>query len=220
VTIDGIDANESSVPNPQSNVYRINPDMIMEYRVVTQNATAEFGRNSGAQVAIATRSGTNDIHGDAFEYFRNTVLNANEFFNNAKGIERPVLRAHQFGIDGGGPIKKDKTFFFGSWQGQNIFYTQPIASSFGIPRVFTAAARGGVFRYFVPDPKNPLVIGTKTITQNSPLLVNQQTGALLVPTCGGAVTANCVATFNIFALDPRSLGLDPKTGALVNSTPL
>lgn len=220
VTIDGIDANESSVPNPQSNIYRINPDMIMEYRVVTQNATAEFGRNSGAQVAIATRSGTNAIHGDAFEYFRNTVLNANEFFNNAKGIERPVLRAHQFGIDGGGPIKKDKTFFFGSWQGQHIFYTQPIASSFGIPLVFTDAARSGIFRFFMPDPKNPLVIGGKTITQNSPLLVNQQTGALLVPACGGSITTNCVSSFNIFAQDPKGLGLDPKIGAIVKSTPL
>jgi len=220
VTIDGIDANESSVPNPQSNVYRLNPDMVMEYRVVTHNATAEFGRNSGAQVAIATRSGTNEIHGDVFEYFRNTSLNANEFFNNAKGIERPLLRAHQFGVDGGGPIRKDKTFFFGSWQGQNIFYTQPIASSFGIPRVFTDAARSGIFRYFVADPANPLKIGTTIITQNSPLLVDQATGRLLVPTCGGSVTTNCVASFNIFANDPKGIGLDPKTGALVKSTPL
>src|SRR5262247_1482237 len=64
VTIDGIDANEASVPNPQSNLFRLNPDNVMEYRVVTSNATAEYGRNSGAQVAIATRSGTNEFHGD------------------------------------------------------------------------------------------------------------------------------------------------------------
>lgn len=219
VTIDGIDANESSVPNPQSNVYRLNPDMVMEYRVVTHNATPEFGRNSGAQVAIATRPGTNEIHADVFEFFRNEALNSNEFFNNTKGVERPLLRAHQYGVDGGGPIKKDRTFFFGSWQGQNIYYTQPIANSFGIPLVFTEAARNGVFRYFVPDPKNPLVISGRTITANSPLLVNQQTGALLVPTCSGSITANCVASYNIFSADPKALGLDPKIGTFIKKYP-
>src|SRR5262249_49329171 len=157
-----------------------------------------------------TRSGTNQIHGDFFEYFRNTSLNANEFFNNAKKVERPLLRAHQFGIDGGGPIRKDKTFFFGSWQGQHIFYTQPIANSFGIPRVFTETARNGIFRYFVADPNNPLKIGNTIITQNSPLLVDQATGRLLVPTCGGSVTTNCVASFNIFDADPALVWFDPK----------
>lgn len=219
VTIDGIDANESSVPNPQSNVYRLNPDNIQEYRVVTQNATAEFGRNSGAQVAIATRSGTNEFHGDVFEFFRNTSLNANEFFNNADGIERPELRVHQFGIEGGGPIKKDKTFVFGGWQGQRIALTQPIASSFGIPNVFTATARSGLFRYLVLDPRNPLVIDGQTITRNSPLLVDSKTGALRVPLCGGAVATNCVATYNIFANDPRGIGLDPKIGEFLKKYP-
>ncbi|HKY43500.1 MAG TPA: carboxypeptidase-like regulatory domain-containing protein, partial [Pyrinomonadaceae bacterium] len=83
VTIDGIDANESSVPNPQSNVFRLTPDNVQEYRVVTHNATPEFGRNSGANVTVATRSGGNDFHGDIFYFHRNTALNANEWFNNA-----------------------------------------------------------------------------------------------------------------------------------------
>ncbi len=219
VTIDGIDANEPSVPNPQSNLYRINPDNIQEYRVVTHNATAEFGRNSGAQVAIATRSGTNQYHGDAFEFFRNTSLNANEFFNNANGLVRPELRLNQFGIEGGGPIKKDKTFFFGGWQGQVIKFTQPIAQSFGIPRVFSANARNGIFRYFKPDPKNPLVIAGRIIQQNSPLLVDPKTGALNVPLCSSTVTANCVDTFNIFANDPRHIGGDQKIAAFLSKYP-
>src|SRR6266545_8097113 len=83
VTIDGIDANESSVPNPVSNLYRINPDNIQEYKVTTNNATAEEGRNSGASVSVATRSGTNEFHGTAFYFLRNTALNSNEFFANA-----------------------------------------------------------------------------------------------------------------------------------------
>src|SRR4030095_6606125 len=135
VTIDGIDANESSVPNPQSNIFRLTPDNVQEYRVVTHNATPEFGRNSGANVAVATRSGTNDFHGDIFYFHRNTALNANEWFNNAQGIERPILLLHQFGADGGGPIIKNKTFFFASYQANRIKQSQPIGSNFGTPLV-------------------------------------------------------------------------------------
>src|SRR5262249_29038648 len=94
VTIDGIDANESSVPNPQSNIMRLNPDNVQEYRVVTHSATPEYGRNSGANVAIATRSGTNEFHGDIYWFHRNTVLNANEWFNSAEGVNKPVLLLH------------------------------------------------------------------------------------------------------------------------------
>lgn len=219
VTIDGIDANEPSVPNPQSNLYRINPDNVQEYRVVTHNATAEFGRNSGAQVAIATRSGTNQFHGDLFEFFRNDVLNANEFFNNAQGVERPKLRLNMFGFEMGGPIRRDKTFFFGGWQGQRISFSQPIAQSFGIPTIYTEAARNGIFRFFKPDPKNPLVINGRVIQQNSPLLVDPLTGAPRVPNCGGSVIANCIETYNIFAADPRRIGLDKAVGAFLNKYP-
>lgn len=219
VTIDGIDANEPSVPNPQSNLYRLNPDNVQEYRVVTHNATAEFGRNSGAQVAIATRSGTNQFHGDLFEFFRNDALNANEFFNNAEGIERPKLRLNMFGAEVGGPIRKDKTFFFGGWQGQRINFSQPIAQSFGIPIVYTDLARQGIFRFFKPDPKNPLVINGRIIQQNSTLLVDPVTGAPRVPNCGGSVTANCIETYNILAADPRNGGLDKMVGAFLNKYP-
>src|SRR6185503_5371115 len=78
VTIDGIEANESSVPNPVSNLYRINPDNVQEFKVTTNNATAEEGRNSGASISIATRSGTSDFHGTGFYFLRNEALNANE----------------------------------------------------------------------------------------------------------------------------------------------
>src|SRR5438309_9432412 len=104
VTIDGIEANESSVPNPVSNLYRINPDNIQEYKVTTNNATAEEGRNSGASVSVATRAGTNEYHGTVFEFARNTALNANDFFTNAKGSEKPDIKLHQYGLEGGGPI--------------------------------------------------------------------------------------------------------------------
>lgn len=221
VTIDGIDANEASVPSPQNNVYRLNPDVVQEYRVITHNATAEFGRNSGAQIAIATRSGTNEFHGTAYEFFRNTALNANDFFNNAQDppVPRPDLKMNQFGAELGGPIRKEKTFFFAGWQGQRIIITQPIANSFGIPIVPTESLLSGIFRYFVPDPKEPLVINGQVVTRNSPLLVDPRTGAPKVPPCGGARTTNCIATYNIFANDPRGKGPDPKIMEILSKYP-
>lgn len=222
VTVDGIDANESSVPNPQSNLYRLNPDNVQEYRVVTHNATPEFGRNSGANVAVATRSGGNEFHGNVYWFHRNTALNTNEWFNNVEGLEKPVLQLHQFGAEGGGPIKKNKMFFFGSWQGNDIKMTQPISASFGIPTVYTGSLKAGLFRYFIADAANPLVIDGVTITRNSRALVDPKTGALRsdVPVCGGTVTRRCVATYNIFASDPLRVGADPTFAAMVAQFPL
>src|SRR2546423_5189453 len=119
VTIDGIDANESTVPNPQGNLQRLNPDNVQEFRTVTLGATAENGRNSGANVMIGTKGGTNAFHGDVYYFNRNEAFNSNEWFNNANKQPRPLLRLSQGGFDFGGPIIKNKTFFFGSFQGNS-----------------------------------------------------------------------------------------------------
>src|SRR6266481_3037456 len=200
VTIDGIEANESSVPNPVSNLYRINPDNVQEFRVTTNNATAEEGRNSGASISIATRSGTSDFHGTGFFFFRNEALNSNEFFANAQNTPKPKIRMGQYGLEVGGPIKKNKTFFFGSLQSNRIDFTQPIDQTFGIPIVYTPEARNGVFRYFAPDPTcnattgagNCFKIGNTIITRNNTLLVDPRTGAYAagVHDCVGTET-NC-----------------------------
>src|SRR2546426_3358673 len=192
VTIDGIEANESSVPNPVSNLYRLTPDNVQEYKVTTNNATAEEGRNSGASISVATRSGTSQFHGTGYLFLRNEGFNSNEFFANAQKNVKPLIRMQQFGYEMGGPIKKNKTFFFGSYGYNRVDFTQPIDQTFGFPTVYTAEARAGIFRYFVPDPANPLVIGTTTITRNSPLLVNSGTGALVVPLCATATSLRCV----------------------------
>src|SRR6266481_5930054 len=152
VTIDGIEANESSVPNPVSNLYRINPDNVQEFKVTTNNATAEEGRNSGASIAIATRSGTSEFHGTGFFFLRNEALNSNEWYANAQKNLKPLIRMDQYGFEMGGPIKKNKTFFFGSWQYNRVDFTQPIDQTFGFPTVYTAQARAGNFRYLVVDP--------------------------------------------------------------------
>lgn len=197
VTIDGIEANESSVPNPVSNIYRITPDNIQEYKVTTNNATAEEGRNSGASISIATRAGTSEFHGTAFFFLRNEALNSNDWYGNAQKNAKPLIRMNQYGFEMSGPIRKKKTFFFGSYGYNRVDFTQPIDQTFGFPTVYTAEARNGLFRYFVPDPANPLIIGGTTITRNSTLLVNPSTGALVVPLCATSTSLRCVRTYDI-----------------------
>jgi hypothetical protein len=223
VTIDGIEANESSVNNPTNNVYRLNPDNVQEYKVTTSNATAEEGRNSGASVSVATRSGTNRFRGTLFNFFRNTALNANEFFANALGNPKPDMKLNQYGFELGGPIRKNRTFFFFSRQGQNINISQPIDQVFGsTPTVFTGDARRGIFRYFVANPNSPLRLDGETLDRNSPRMVDSRTGALRpeLRSCASPTDAGCVATFNFAANDPLRLGVDPVVGRLLSRIPL
>jgi hypothetical protein len=221
ITIDGIEANESTNPNPTNNIFRLNPDNVQEFKVTTNNATAEEGRNSGANVSIATRSGTNQFHGTAFEFFRNTKLNSQEFYSNAQGQTKPIIQLNQYGFELGGPIKKNKTFFFGSWQGQKVNFADPVDKAFGESvDLYTSAALTGLFRYWVADPRNPQVISGQPITQNTPLLTTVNGGlAPGVRTCAGAGDVNCVATFNIFAQDPARIGLDSAVKSVLGAYP-
>src|SRR5271157_1074059 len=95
-------------------------DALQEFRVQTSTFAPEFGRTPGAQVSVVTKSGTNDFHGTAFEYFRNDVLDANNWFANNKGLKKPALRQNDFGGALGGRIIKDKLFFFGSYEGMRV----------------------------------------------------------------------------------------------------
>jgi hypothetical protein len=91
-------------------------DSTQEFRVQTNTFSAEFGRTSGAVVSMSIKSGTNQFHGTAYDFLRNTVLNANNFFQNRAGNARPALVQNQYGLSVGGPIKRDKTFFFVNWE--------------------------------------------------------------------------------------------------------
>jgi len=221
VTIDGIDANESTVPNPQGNIQRLNPDNVEEFRTITLGATAEQGRNSGANVIVATRGGTNNVHGNVFYYNRNTVYNANEWFNNFNGKTRPDLKLNEYGFQVGGPVIKNKTFFFGTFQNNLIKQTAPINSTnvgvFGFPGVYTSMARTGIFRFV----RGTVTANGVNFTRNSPGLVDA--GGNLLPgvaVCGVAVTGNCVDSYNIFANDPTGVGPDASVIALIKQTPL
>lgn len=222
VTIDGIEANESTSPNPTSNIFRLTPDNVQEFKVTTSNPSPEEGRNSGANVSIATRSGTNTVHGSLSEFFRNTVLNAQEFYSNAQGNVKPLIQLNQYGFEVGGPIKKNQTFFFFSWQAQKAKFADPIDKTFGAPvNLYTSAALTGMFRYFVADPKNPLLISGQKVTQNSTLLVDPRTGqyASGVHDCANAAETNCVSSYNIFANDPRKIGLDSAVKGVLGGYP-
>jgi hypothetical protein len=118
-------------------------DAVQEFRVQTNNLGPEFGRLAGGAINLTTKSGTNNIHGAAYEYFRNRILNANTFFNNRAGVKRPAFSQNQFGVNLGGPIRKDKTFFFGSYEGFRLRQGQSYV--FSVP---TDAMRGGNFADF------------------------------------------------------------------------
>jgi hypothetical protein len=94
-----------------------NPDSIQQFKVQTGQYDAAYGRYGGANVSLISKTGANDFHGTAFEFLRNEVLNANDVFLNRANQPRPVLKQNQFGFAFGGPIKKDKLLFFGSYQG-------------------------------------------------------------------------------------------------------
>ena len=91
-----------------SNLLDPNPDAIAEFRLLTSDYTAEYGRNGGGIISIVTKSGTNQIHGSLFEFLRNRAFDANDYFNNRLGIPRLDLKRNQYGATLGGPIRKDK----------------------------------------------------------------------------------------------------------------
>ena len=94
-----------------------NPDSLQEFKVQTALYDAGFGRYGGANISLVTKTGGDSIHGTVFEFLRNEVFNANDFFLNQTNQPRPILRQNQFGFAFGGPIGKDRIFFFGSYQG-------------------------------------------------------------------------------------------------------
>ena len=109
--IDGVNNDDSSENQNRQNV---NISTIKEFQVLTNAYSAEFGRAGGAVILVQTKSGTNEFHGDAYDFIQNDIFNANDFFLNQAGGKRPPVRRNQYGGTIGGPILKNKLFFFGS----------------------------------------------------------------------------------------------------------
>ncbi|MCX6627156.1 MAG: carboxypeptidase regulatory-like domain-containing protein, partial [Candidatus Solibacter sp.] len=118
VTLDGVDVNNQSTRTAFSSVLRVTPDSVEEFRSTTTNGDASKGRASGADVALVTKSGTNDLHGSLYEYRRGTETAANDFFSNRSGVPVAPLNINIFGAAVHGPIKKNRAFFFANYEGR------------------------------------------------------------------------------------------------------
>jgi hypothetical protein len=140
--LDGIDINDSVVPRLGLSLTANNTDSIGEFRMVLGGGKAEYGRNAGGQVELITRSGTNEFHGNAFDYLRNTDLNANDFFNNQSGGTRPKFIQNILGGSFGGPIRHNKTFIFGNYQARRT--RQETVRNH---TVYTPSAKQGIFKW-------------------------------------------------------------------------
>jgi hypothetical protein len=206
-TLDGIDINESTSGGSNFTPLRPNPDSIQEFQIVTSNFTAELGRSSGAQVTLVTRSGTNDFHGNAFEYYRTPRLDAKSYPVTIAGTPKDQFVQHIFGGSVGGPIKRNKMFFFTNLQLLRAYDTALVTRT-----VYTAAARGGLFRYVVGRANAPAGTGTPSVDGN---------GNATLPACTGNPPTNapCISSYNI-AANPTGTGIDPTLAAIINGSPL
>jgi hypothetical protein len=139
----------------------VSVDALEEFRIHTSSYAPEFGRTPGGQVSIVTRSGTNEFHGTLFDYFRNDVLDANDWFANANRLKKPALRQNDFGGVLGGPIVKNRLFFFFAYEGLRL--RQPQVSIVDVPSLQARQAAPPALRPFVdafPLPNGPdTVIG-------------------------------------------------------------
>jgi Carboxypeptidase regulatory-like domain len=160
--LDGMDNNQVS-----DNLlgYTPAPDAIQEFNLITSNASAEFGNFEGGIVSATIKSGTNSYHGDVWEFFRNDKLNANSWSNNFNGTPRDKIRWNMFGGTLGGPVFKNKLFFFADYQGQRF----DVPSSSSKNTVFTTAERSGDFSALCPAGFNSAGVCTSTSGGNTQL---------------------------------------------------
>ena len=151
--LDGVDNNSISenVQELTTQVSRPSVDAIQEFKVVTSPYSAEYGRSPGAAVSVSTKSGTNAIHGTAYEYFRNERMDAIDFFSKRAGAAKPANEQNQSGGNLGGPLVADSAFFFGDYEGTRI--TRGVTR---LTRVPTADERAGIFTSAVKDPTTGL----------------------------------------------------------------
>jgi hypothetical protein len=165
--LDGGDSNDLAINVPDA-IQGFSPDALQEFRILTNTYSAEYGRNSGSVVNAVSKSGSNQFHGNVFEFFRNRALNATPFFNNStptfNGLRNPKFNVNEFGGTLGGPVIKNETFFFFSYQG--FRRRQGVAQS---ATVFSDAERNAINQFGTPQAKALLALvpransGTNTL---------------------------------------------------------
>ena len=195
-TLDGIDTNETSAGGSNFSPLRTNPDALSEFKVLTGNQTAEFGRNSGGQVAMVTRTGGNTFTGTVYYFDRRPEYNANEWENNIAELDKREFTQYMPGFSLGGPIVRNKTFFFVNSQLLRAEQSDEITRT-----VYTQAARQGLWRYSLTGRNQPAGVAGASIDAG---------GNPIVP----------FATYSVAASDPQGLGIDPTVAGYLANTPL
>jgi len=229
VTLDGIAVNDAG-GHAFTSVLPVTLDSVQEFRVTTTNYNADQGSSSGAQVALVTKSGTNNFHGSAYEYNRNTYTSANDYFVKAAQIQgclgsgtplsakqcnqAPKLIRNVFGGSIGGPIKKDRFYFFLNYEG-----TRRLEETSAVRTIPTDSLRDGVV-YYQCDSSSPTV--ATDCPGGSVTGISGNTYAIPAPVTNpdGSVTAyNALNHNQIATMDPQHLGPNPATLAYFNSFP-
>ncbi len=162
-TLDGIDVNDSVAPRLGLSLTANNTDSVEQISVLTSGFNPEYGRSAGSEIQLVTRSGTNQYHGNAFDYLRNTDLNANDWFNNASGVAIPTYIRNIYGGSFGGPIRRNKTFIFGNFQGtrtrQQTTHTRTVPTLTARQGIFQWADASGAVHQYNLAAADPLHIG-------------------------------------------------------------
>ncbi len=197
-TVDGIDSNETSAGGANLSPVRVNPDSLAEFRVITSNATAEYGRNSGGQVTMITRSGTNEVHGEGFWLYRTPRLNANDYGFNLNGQGKAQFVQHIYGGSIGGPIIKNRLFIFANVQALAAYNSISVTRT-----VLTASARQGILRYVNGGRNRPAGVSGASVDAS-----------------GNPLAGLSIGSYNVIANDPQHGGLDATTQALIKQAPL
>ena len=190
-------------------VFNPNPDTVAEFRILANNYTAEYGRNGGGTVTVVTKSGSNHIHGSLFDYLRNDAFDANDFIDNELGNPRLALKRNQFGGTVGGPVVKDKMFFFFGYQGQR--QSQEVLGS--PVTTYTPEELNGDFSHSSnggPDPDVVAFLQSHPYYQSNAALAVQ---AIIDPTKVSSVfaayrSANLIPTSPVGTLFPRGSSSD------------
>jgi hypothetical protein len=182
--VNGGDGNDLFVNIP---AVQPSPDSVDEFKVITNNFDAEYGRNSGAVVNVVTKSGTNELHGSFYEFFRNDVLNAHQF--SFSPTPKTPFKQNQFGGTLGGPIKKDKTFIFGSYEGRRIIngeVSQPVPVPTGAEVNNGDFSSGSTFTGTLTDNTVATILQNRTGCANAVSAGQTVAGVPVTPIAPGA----------------------------------
>lgn len=227
ITLDGVDVNAQQTGEAFSPVLRVSPDTVEEFRVTITNPNASQGRSSGAQVELVSKQGSNEWHGNLFEYHRNTVFTANDFFNNqtidpdtGKSVSRPTLLRNNYGGSLGGPIVKDRFFFFYNYEGRRD------ARQGTVNRIVPLTSLGqGLLKFDARLPNGTTVPVTLTTAQLNMLTTgfnnntNTPTGSALVDV--NPVTVGILASAAArYPANNSRIGDGVNTGGFQFNTPL